>query len=210
MIILIRKWFHLLSQMYISCQYMNNTFAQNVKPHCRNGRANFSRIAALSPNIAAKSSYLLRIKTHNGGCSQWMCVNIYNATPSINGRAAFWRRDAQLFANRSVRFIRRPWFMDWYCARLLFAAKGGRTTMVRHSSLRCSSAVHTSAPVVGHKYATRSNILLAGEKMGCARTSMLIRGRTDAGLLNFSKRLFITVTGYFPVIRPAPNFRKYG
>lgn len=32
---------------------------------------------------------------------------------------------------------------------------------------------------------------------------MLIRGRADAGLLNFSKRLFITVTGYFPAIRPA-------
>lgn len=38
---------------------------------------------------------------------------------------------------------------------------------------------------------------------------MLIRGRTDAGLLNFSKRLFITVTGYFPVIRTAPKFWKF-
>lgn len=117
------------------------------------------------------------------------------------------------FANCSVRFIHRSLIYGLILCPSLIRSKGwpyhnGPTFIIA----RCSSAVHTSVPVVRHKYATRSNILLSpvDKKMGCcARTSMLIRGRTDAGLLNFSKRLFITVTEYFPVIRAAPKFRKY-
>lgn len=60
--------------IFFLIRLLNTTdaFVQNLLVLSQRTRQFFPVYPALSPNIAAKSSYLLRIKTHNSGSSHWM------------------------------------------------------------------------------------------------------------------------------------------
>lgn len=100
-------------------------------------------------------------------------------------------RDAT-FANCSVRFIHRPLIYGLILCPSLIRSKGwpyhnGPTFIMA----RCSSAVHTSVPVVGHKYATRSNILLSRRwKNGVERENVDVNSRSNrCGFIKFFQKV---------------------